>query len=231
MFCCHVLKSWCFDAFAPVDGDLSRSSRKSRSQSLSASFRHLFHRGKRSGGGSDVSRESSMSRSEAVGTTTLRGYSTATPSPQLSTSSWTPDARHRTPEYTPRSYQAYATGGVGGGMPVLAARPSPLSHRWHCWHLLTLLCCCSSIVTGDWLKNRLAAVFINDSFVGQKFCFPLFAYWCTDLFHICAIRFVCYRGFVRKCTSLERHEELICPNILSLYKCKCPSACRLNKLT
>ena len=139
-FCCYVL-GW---RFVLLDGDLPRSTRKSRSQSLSASFRNLFRRGKRSAsGGVDVSRESSLSRSEAVAVAmpTLCGDSTATPSPQLSSSSWTPDVRHHaTPEYTPRSYQAYATGGVGGGgTPALAARPSPSSRRWCCRHLLMLL--------------------------------------------------------------------------------------------
>jgi len=116
-----------------LDGDLSGNTRKPRSQSLSASFRNLFRRGKqRSGGGADVSRESSLSRGDAVGMPTVRGDSTATPSPQLSTSSWTPDARRHTPsDYTPRSYQAYATGGgsVGGGTPDMRARLSPLSRH------------------------------------------------------------------------------------------------------
>ena len=108
-----------------LDGDLSRTTRKSRSQSLSNSFRNLFRRTRRPGAGGDVSRESSVSRGGGgVGTSTLRNDS-ATPSPQLSTSSWGQDLRHRTPDYTPRSYQSYAAGGLGGGTPVLPARPSP----------------------------------------------------------------------------------------------------------
>ena len=117
-----------------LDGDLSRTTRKSRSQSLSASFRNLFRRARRPGGsgaGGDVSRESSVSRGGgAVGTSTLRDNS-ATPSPQLSTSSWGQDLRLRTPDYTPRSYQSYAAGGLCGGTPVLQTRPSPSSLYQH----------------------------------------------------------------------------------------------------
>ena len=108
-----------------LDGDLTRSKHKSRSQSLSTSFRNLFRRGKHSVGGSgDASRESSLTRG---GPTFRRDDSTATPSPQLSTASRThdPPRHHHTPEYTPRSYQSYASGGT----PVLQARPSPLPQR------------------------------------------------------------------------------------------------------
>jgi hypothetical protein len=90
----------------PEESDLleTASARKSRSHSLSASFRNLFHRGKKtssaSGGSTAVSRESSVSRTVRDSSSVPHDGITAgsvivQPSPQLSTSS-----RHRTsPEY------------------------------------------------------------------------------------------------------------------------------------